>query len=168
MPFLRLRPRPFSILDRPMKAHSLKTASTRLYATQGYGDGKGDPKAENPQDQGASNSTKHNAEHPGPAPPSAGKGTGGGPTKANADPNPNSNTNTKNPEDASAQSGASPTGGEVGGREKKARPMIHDKSTPDAGDRKAEVEEHNREFEKGHDRAPRAEPDKVDKKFWAG
>lgn len=50
-------------------------------AAQGYGDGKGDPVGGDPQAQGSSNTTKQNAEHPGPAPPAEGEGTGGGPTK---------------------------------------------------------------------------------------
>jgi len=77
------------------------------YASQGYGDGKGDPVASNPQEQGANSKATHDAEHPGPTPP-AGKG--------------------KQPEDASAQSGGSrskdavekgksPTGGKLGGKE---------------------------------------------------
>ena len=77
------------------------------YASQGYGDGKGDPVATNPQEQGANSKATHDAEHPGPTPP-AGKG--------------------KKPEDASAQSGGSrskdavetgksPTGGKLGGKE---------------------------------------------------
>merc|ERR1711900_70720 len=56
-------------------------SSTCARFAQGYGDGEADPKGETPQDQGPSNGTKHNAEHPGPAPPSEGKGTGAGPTK---------------------------------------------------------------------------------------
>jgi len=92
------------------------STTTQLRAT-GYGDMKGSPEAENPQDQGASSDAKQNAEHPGPAPPSEGKGTGKGPTKAGGQ---------KEPADASAQSGgsrskeaketgSSPTGGKVGG-----------------------------------------------------
>lgn len=52
----------------------------------------------------------------------------------------------------------------------KGSPKIHNKSVPEAESegKKAEVEEHNREFEKGHDRAAKAEDDKVDKKFWSG
>merc|ERR1712144_84100 len=118
-------------------------SSTCARFAQGYGDGEGDPKGETPQDQGPSNGTKHNAEHPGPAPPSEGKGTGAGPTKGGS-----------SPEEASAQSGgsrskeaketgSSPTGGEIG----------------KSGDK---------EFEQGHDRAPPAAEDKVDKKFWQG
>ncbi|KAH7184569.1 uncharacterized protein B0J16DRAFT_397905 [Fusarium flagelliforme] len=79
------------------------------YASQGYGDGKGDPVASNPQEQGANSQATHDAEHPGPTPPAA-KGKG------------------KQPEDASAQSGGSrskdavekgksPTGGKLGGKD---------------------------------------------------
>jgi hypothetical protein len=158
---------------------SRNISSTPARLAQGYGDGEGDPKGENPQHQGGSNGTKHNAEHPGPEPPTAGQGTGAGPTKAG----------TKTPEDASAKSGgsrskeaketgSSPTGGEVGNSGGKsssptsngASPKIHDKSQPSAAndEHQAEVEKHNREFEKGHDRAPPAAEDKVDKKFWEG
>jgi hypothetical protein len=35
-------------------------------------------------------------------------------------------------------------------------------------EKQAEVDQHNREFEQGHDRAPAAAEDKVDKKFWSG
>lgn len=160
---------------------SRSISSTYPQFAQGYGDGKGDPRGENPSDQGASNKTKENAEHPGPASPAAGQGTGGGPTKA------------KSPEEASAQSGgsrskeaketgSSPTGGEVGNSGGKSSspddqsqgdssPKISDKSSP-GGDlskeKQAEVDQHNKEFEQGHDRASKAEDDKVDKKFWAG
>ncbi|KAK0104663.1 hypothetical protein ONS95_004938 [Cadophora gregata] len=160
-------------------------SSTCPRFTQGYGDGEGDPRGENPQDQGPSNGTKEHAEHPGPAPPSEGKGTGGGPTKGGS-----------SPEDASAQSGgsrskeaketgSSPTGGEVGKSDGKsssserpeekskdgARPKITNHDVPGSGnskDKEAEVEQHNKEFEKGHDRAPPADVEKVDSKFWKG
>lgn len=152
-------------------------------ATQGYGNGNGDPKGENPQEQGASNATKHNAEHPGPEPPSVGKGTGTGPTKAG-----------KTPADSSAQSGgsrskeaketgSSPTGGSIGGsggkQSNSPRPKSKDGASPkisehepgegNSGQKDAEVEQHNRDFEKGHDRASESSGhDKVDKKFWSG
>ena len=136
---------------------------------QGYGDGKGDPRAENPQDQGSSNTTKHNAEHPGPEPPSEGQGTGAGPTKGGS-------STQKTPEDAPAQSGGSrskeaketgesPTGGKIGGskggEQDKGRPShtILNEKLPKrelSQEKQAEVEEHNKEFEKGHDRAPKA------------
>jgi len=160
---------PIARVHQPLQIRALSSTPTRL-ATQGYGDGAGDPKGEDPQAQGASNATKENAEHPGPEAPSTG----------------NSSTGS-NPEDASAQSGgsrskeaketgSSPTGGELGkqgsGQESKegSKPKIHDKKDPAAAtdEQQAEVEKHNREFEKGHDRAPPAEADKVDGKFWEG
>ncbi len=159
-------------------------SSTLVARAQGYGDGQGDPKGESPQHQGSSNKTKHNAEHPGPAPPSEGQGTGAGPTKGGSG---------KSPEDSSAQSGgarskdaketgSSPTGGDIGNSggkssspgessKRDASPKIHehapgDKNSPE---KQAEVEKHNREFDEGHDRAPKApEGDKVDKQFWKG
>ncbi|KAE8443056.1 hypothetical protein EG329_002379 [Mollisiaceae sp. DMI_Dod_QoI] len=158
-------------------------SSTPVRFAQGYGDGEGDPKGETPQHQGGSNETKHNAEHPGPSPPSEGHGTGAGPTKAGSG---------NSPEGASAQSGgsrskdaketgSSPTGGSVGGSggensspnssSQGASPRIHDKSVPgheNTSEKQAEVEKHNSEFEQGHDRAPPAAEDKVDKKFWKG
>jgi hypothetical protein len=138
---------------------------------QGYGDGNGDPKGENPQAQGSSNHEKHTREHPGPEPPSAGRGTGAGPTKAGP----------KAPEESSAQSGgsrskdakesgSSPTGGSVGGGKEGASPKIHDRNEPggNSSEKQAEVDKHNREFEQRHDRAAEAQEDKVDKKFWNG
>jgi hypothetical protein len=179
-----LRPSTLSLLARraAQPAFSSRPLSTtpHRFAAQGYGDGKGDPKGENPQSQGGSNGTKHNAEHPGPEPPSVGQGTGAGPTKAGG-------KGSKSPEDASAQSGgarskdaketgSSPTGGSVGGGKdvqsgaSSPGPKIHDHSTPsaDSKEKQAEVEQHNKEFEEGHDRAPPAEDDKVDKRFWSG
>jgi hypothetical protein len=152
-------------------------SSTRARFAQGYGDGEGDPKGENPQDQGPSNGTKRNAEHPGPEPPSKGQGTGAGLTKGGS---------AKSPEESSAHSGgsrskeaketgSSPTGGSVGqngGKEKNGgSPRIQSRSEPGDGNtesKQTEVEKHNREFEQRHDRAPPAAEDKVDKKFWSG
>lgn len=54
------------------------------------------------------------------------------------------------------------------------RPKIHNASVPGAGpnkltkEQKEEVDRHNAEFEKKHDRASSAEDDKVDKNFWKG
>ncbi|KAJ4005958.1 hypothetical protein NW766_010782 [Fusarium irregulare] len=95
---------------RPLIARTTITSQAprrNTYASQGYGDGKGDPVASDPQSQGANSKATHDAEHPGPTPPAA-KG--------------------KKPEDASAQSGGSrskdavetgksPTGGKLGGKE---------------------------------------------------
>ena len=170
-----------SSIRQPRPFRQLSTTPNRF--AQGYGDGEGDPKGENPQEQGSSNEIKHNSEHPGPAPPKEGQSSGAGPTKGSS--------SGKSPEEASAQSGgsrskdaeetgSSPTGGSVGGGESgssgekskgKSSPKISDKSVPGGGNsesKQAEVDQHNREFERGHDRAPKAEQDKVDKKFWQG
>lgn len=165
--------RPFSVTAR----------SSANASSQGYGDGKGDPKAEKPQEQGSQSATHHKAEHPGPAPPSEGQNTGGA-TKASS--------GTKDPSEASASSGgarskeaketgSSPTGGEVGGSGGEStstkskdgpKPKISDKKIPDEAmgdiEKQAEVRQHNREFEQRYDRAPKAQEDKVDQKFWSG
>ncbi len=161
-------------LRQSLAVRSITSTPVRFQA-QGYGDGEGDPKGENPQHQGASNGTKEHAEHPGPEPPSEGQGTGAGPTKGGSG---------TSPEDASAQSGgarskeaketgSSPTGGSIGkGKDNtKSSPKIHDRSQPGHGNsesKQAEVEKHNREFEQRYDRASKAQEEKVDKRFWSG
>jgi hypothetical protein len=142
------------------------SSSPSAQAHQGYGDGKGDPRGENPQEQGSSNAIKHQAEHPGPEPPSEGQGTGGGPTKGGSG-------SCKTPEEASAQSGgsrskkeeeagSSPTGDSVtqsggqnnhsGKTKNGASPKIsnHEAGDGNSAEKQAEVEKHNREFEEGH------------------
>merc|ERR1712230_48076 len=131
-------------------------SSTCARFAQGYGDGEGDPKGETPQDQGPSNGTKHNAEHPGPAPPSEGKGTGSSPTGGEIGKSGGKSSKSESPEEKSKDGAA---------------PKITDHDVPGSGNSKAkqaEVEQHNKEFEQGHDRAPPAAEDKVDKKFWQG
>ncbi|KAI1452146.1 hypothetical protein F4805DRAFT_448599 [Annulohypoxylon moriforme] len=105
---------------------------------------------------------------------------------------------SKSPEDASAQSGGSrskeatetggsPTGGSIakaasqkGGEALKGpqgkgtpSPKIHNQAIPAvksglSDEQKQEVERHNVDFEKRHDRAAPASEDKVDPKFWKG
>ncbi|RAL65237.1 hypothetical protein DID88_001343 [Monilinia fructigena] len=90
------------LMNQCRQSASIRAFSSTSFraSAQGYGDGKGNPLAENPQDQGASNAKKHNIEHPGPEPVSEGQGTGAGPTKGGSG-------GSKSPEDASAQSGGS-------------------------------------------------------------
>ncbi|KAH8591688.1 hypothetical protein B0O99DRAFT_675128 [Bisporella sp. PMI_857] len=97
-------------------------------SNQGYGEGKGDPAAENSE---RSTKTQEGHEHPGPAAPE-GKGSGGSrPTKAK-------------PEDASANSGgsrskevretgSSPTGEQIRNSSVDAETKIHDNQTPGHG-----------------------------------
>lgn len=165
------------------------STTPRVLAQQGYGDGKGSPEGENPQQEPAATRAQEGSEHPGPAPPDVGKGTGGGPTKAGGG-------GGKSPEDASAASGgarskeaaetgASPTGGAVPGSHKGGealkgaqgedapKPKIFNQSVPGAKpglsqEQKQEVEAHNADFDKRHDRAAPAAADKVNKNFWKG
>ncbi|KAI0833067.1 hypothetical protein F5Y06DRAFT_301330 [Hypoxylon sp. FL0890] len=187
---------------RAPQAYRTFATSTRYYSQQGYGDGKGDPKAEDPQSQPSSSDAQQASEHPGPSPPDVGKGTGGGPTKAGLHQSMNNaaarESGQKSPEDASAQSGGSrskeatetggsPTGGSIanaasqsGGEALKGpqgkdspKPKIHNQSIPGvksglSDEQKQEVERHNKDFEKRHDRAAPASEDKVDPKFWKG
>lgn len=132
----------------------------RLYAGSSYGGGEGDPKGENPQDQGSNPSA--DLEHPGPPPPDVGKGTGGGPTKSGGD-----GHNTKENASSGGQSTSS-SGGSGGG----PQPKIHNQEAPTEHSQSEEVKAHNREMAAGHDRAeeksPDKENDKVKKGFWSG
>ena len=127
-------------------------------AHQSYGGGEGDPKGENPQDQGSNPSA--DLEHPGPPPPSVGKGTGGGPTKAAGE----SQNSTK--KEASGGSGAGQNGGTSNG----AQPKIHSEPTPTEGNE--DVRKHNEELSNRYERASNAieEGDKhnVGKGYWKG
>ena len=127
-------------------------------AHQSYGGGDGDPKGENPQDQGSNPSA--DLEHPGPPPPSVGKGTGGGPTKALG----KSQNSIKH--EASGGSGAAQNHGTSNG----AQPKIHSESTPAEGNE--DVRKHNEELNNRYERASNAidEGDKhnVGKGFWKG
>ncbi|KAI8625348.1 hypothetical protein F5Y19DRAFT_268233 [Xylariaceae sp. FL1651] len=175
-------------------------ATSRFRAHQGYGDGKGDPVAENPQKQPEATKAQESSEHPGPAPPDVGKGSANAPTKRALSDSMEELSGEKSPEEASAQSGGSrskeaietgesPTGGEIpnsgngtekGGEALKGpqgdgapQPKIHNQSVPGVksgltDEQKREVEKHNEEFEKKHDKAEPAQPDKVNKKFWSG
>ncbi len=80
--------RAFRTLTSPWVSSRIALPSTfdhtsRRNASESYGGGEGDPKGENPSDQGPNPSAE--LEHPGPPPPDVGQGTGGGPTKSGAD-----------------------------------------------------------------------------------
>lgn len=132
----------------------------RTYAHEGssYGGGEGDPKGENPQEQGSNPSAE--LEHPGPPPPSVGQGTGGGPTKAGE-----AGHNTKQNDSSS--------GGDKDATEQKSvsgsRPKILSENDPEHSE---DVKAHNEDMKKRHDRPQEGvEPDakdNVDPKFWSG
>lgn len=132
----------------------------RRYAHGGssYGGGEGDPKGENPQEQGSNPSAE--LEHPGPPPPSVGQGTGGGPTKAGE-------SGHNDQENASSGSGDKSTSEQknVSG----SQPKILGENDPEHSE---EVKAHNEDMKKRHDRPQEGvEPDakdNVDKGFWSG
>lgn len=133
----------------------------RLYAGSSYGGGEGDPKGENPQDQGSNPSA--DLEHPGPPPPDVGKGTGGGPTKKGAD-----GHNTE--QNSSSGGQAASSGGSSGGGDG-PQPKIHNPDTPEAHTHSDDVKAHNEDMGKRHDRPSESSPDeddRVDKPYWSG
>ena len=130
----------------------------RLYAGSSYGGGEGDPKGENPQDQGSNPSA--NLEHPGPPPPDVGKGTGGGPTKKGAE---GHNTQQNTSSGGGGQSGSGSSGA--------PQPKIHKHDAPSEEHHSEEVRKHNEDMSRRHDRAEEKSPDKddkVDKQYWSG
>ncbi|KAI0543302.1 hypothetical protein F4679DRAFT_569238 [Xylaria curta] len=172
-----------------------------LRAHQGYGDGKGDPVAENPEKQPAATKAQESSEHPGPAPPDVGQSAANASIKRGlSDSMKKAASSGEAPEEqASAQSGGSrskeavetgksPTAGEIpqngtanGGEALKGpqgknappQPKILNQSANAVKpglteEQKQEVERHNQDFEKKHDKAQPAAADKVNKKFWSG
>ncbi|KAI1266497.1 hypothetical protein F5Y18DRAFT_359583 [Xylariaceae sp. FL1019] len=170
-------------------------AASRLRASEGYGDAKGNPLSDNPQQQPSSKGTQEASEHPGPAPPDVGKGSANSYSKSATSDSMKEASGEKSPEDASAQSGgsrskeaketgSSPTGGEIANNnageglkgpqgDGAPQPKIYNQSVPGVksgltDEQKAEVERHNQEFDEKHDKADAAPKDKVNKKFWSG
>ena len=135
----------------------------RLYAGSSYGGGEGDPKGENPSDQGSNPSA--DLEHPGPPPPSVGQGTGGGPTKKGVE-----GHNTQENDSSEGQASTSGSGGSSGGEGGGPQPKIHKHNSPDENTHSDEVRAHNEDMKKRHDRPNEKsnDDDKVDKGYWMG
>jgi hypothetical protein len=133
------------------------SALPRVQATSDYGSGKGDPKGENPQEQGANPSA--DLEHPGPPPPKEGEGSGAGPTKGGKE--------TSNSGNASKQSKGTQSSTD------KPQPKISNPDPPSEGE-SAEVREHNKQMDQRAETASNKvsskdqEKDKVGKDFWKG
>lgn len=143
----------------------------RLYAGgSSYGGGEGDPKGENPSDQGSNPSA--DLEHPGPAPPSVGQGTGGGPTKGGAEGhNTQQNDSGSSGAQASTSGSGGASGGASGGEGDGPQPKIHKHDAPEEHTHSDEVRAHNEDMAKRHDRPNEQSPDKddkVDKGYWSG
>ena len=157
------------------------TTSIRTYASQDYGSGQGDPKGENPQEQGSNPSA--DIEHPGPPPPTAGQGSGSGPTKGTSGGH-NSGKSPSAPGSGGSQTGnqtqtqsqgsgsASGSGSGSGKTGKGAQPKILRDSQPAEPDE--DVKQHNWELSQRADRAHEkldddgAEKEKVPKGYWSG
>jgi len=137
----------------------------RFYAQQSYGSGEGDPKGENPQEQGANPSA--DLEHPGPPPPDVGKGTGGGPTKAGGGAH---GTAHKSSSGGVRSEGSGKSANAEKGKEG-AQPKILDERSPPA-ELSEEVKKHNEEmdqrYEKSASRVDEQGKDNVGKGFWKG
>lgn len=157
-PITPIRSSPRSLLS-PVHAQQ-----RRLYAGgSSYGGGEGDPKGENPSDQGSNPSA--DLEHPGPPPPAVGQGTGGGPTKKGRE-----GHNTLQNDSSEGQASTSGGGGSSGGKGDGPQPKIHKHNAPEEHTHSDEVRAHNEDMAKRHDRPNEksTDDDKVDKGFWTG
>ncbi|TID25119.1 Actin-like protein [Venturia nashicola] len=160
---------------RPRITPSTLGPSVR-WATSDYGSGKGDPKGEKPQDQGANPSA--DKEHPGAPPPKEGQGSGGSPTKGTSD-----GHNT-----GSAKQGGQKRQFSTLARQfrqysterdmvakdrpkstKGLKPKILDEKAPSDDEVDDDVKSHNRDMEGRSDRAHEQieGEEKVDSKFWS-
>lgn len=136
--------------------HAAFSAIPRVQATSDYGSGQGDPKGENPQEQGANPSA--DLEHPGPPPPKAGEGSGAGPTKGGKETSNSGNTSKQSKGTQSTD---------------KPQPKISNPNPPSEGE-SAEVREHNRQMDQRAETASNKassedqKKDQVGKDFWKG
>lgn len=136
------------------------SSHSRPYASS-YGDGEGDPKGEDPQNQGSNPSAE--LEHPGPPPPAEGQGTGGGPTKAGKD-----GHNTQQNDSSGGRSGGKSDAGSKGSSNG-AQPKIHNETPP--AEPSEDVKKHNEDFDNRYgaqNKSDHNEKDKVGKGFWSG
>lgn len=138
---------------------SKRSSPSRLFASS-YGDGEGDPKGGDPQNQGPNPSA--DLEHPGPPPPAEGQGTGGGPTKAGKD-----GHNTPQNDASGGSSSKSDTGSN--GSSNGAQPKILNEKPP--AEPSEDVKKHNEDFDNRYgaqNKSDHNEKDKVGKGFWSG
>jgi hypothetical protein len=165
------------MLSSTIKRSLLTPRSTRIlkpsvrWATQDYGSGKGDPKGEKPQDQGANPSA--DLEHPGAPPPKEGEGSGGSPTKGTS-----TGHNTGESKQAQAQKRQFSTVRTLWSKDRPKsteglKPKILDESAPAKHEQGEDAKKHNEEMEQRTDRAHEQvdadnKKDKVDSEFWSG
>ncbi|QDS75527.1 hypothetical protein FKW77_005266 [Venturia effusa] len=166
--------RTFLNAARPRIATSTLQPSIR-WATSDYGSGKGDPKGEKPQDQGANPSA--NKEHPGAPPPKEGQGSGGSPTKGTSD---GHNTGSAKQSGQKRQFSTLrqfrkySTEREMMATDRPKsteglKPKILDEQAPKSHEQDSDVKKHNRDMDGRSDRAHEQIDGKeeVDSKFWS-
>jgi len=146
--------------------------TTRTLATSDYGSGKGDPRGEKPQEQGANPSA--DLEHPGPPPPKEGQGSGSGPTTGGKE-----GSNSGNASEQSKKGKQQPQQQQ---QEKSSsqqndapQPKIYNPDGPGSKENESqEVREHNRQMDQRTETASNqassedVKKDKVSKDFWKG
>jgi hypothetical protein len=165
------------------------SATPQAASTEGYGeDPPRQPAASDPKRQPGASAAQTAGEHPGPDPPDVGKGTGAGPTKGamhqsmnqavdakagGGVSNSSSSSNSDNGRRNTSAGGGRPGGEALKGLQGRdaPQPKIYNQAVPGLGsgltrEQKREVEQHNRDFDRRHDRAAPAGEDKVDKRFW--
>ena len=144
--------------------------TTRSLATSDYGSGKGDPRGEKPQEQGANPSA--DLEHPGPPPPKEGQGSGAGPTKGGA-----KSSNSGNASESSKKGEQQPQQQQSSSKQSTGapQPKIHNPNGPPSKESESEeVREHNRQMDQRTETASNqasnedVNKDKVPKEFWKG
>lgn len=148
---------------------------------QGYGDGKGNPASEQPEQQGKNPS--ENIEHPGPPPPKVAQGKSPSPDEKAPSSNEKPPSQSKSSESKSsggkgnkADQGkqAQASGGNSKGGKGNPQPKILSENPPSESEQSEGVKQHNEEMEHRHERAHEgvsnkdAEKDKVSKGFWSG
>lgn len=155
MPFLRVNSlRQFQAIGAPVLRNQRAAFSVlpRAQATSDYGSGKGDPKGENPNQQGPNPSA--DKEHPGPPPPKEGQGSGSTPTKGGSQ--------------------SSNSGQQSKGTQNDAKPKILSANPPTEENAPQDVREHNEQMDQRAEKASNkvsnedAKKDKVSKDFWKG
>ncbi|OQO07800.1 hypothetical protein B0A48_06591 [Cryoendolithus antarcticus] len=148
-------------LHRTTLQRATFSTTPRSLAGSDYGSGGGDPKGNDPQNQGANPSA--DLEHPGPPPPAAGKGSGGGPTKGG--------------DAESHQSGSGKSVGESdksGSGKGEPKPRLAASGPPPEAEQSEDVKRHNREVDqrsgKSHqsESGSQIEKDKVSSKKFNG
>lgn len=144
--------------------------TTRTLGTSDYGSGKGDPRGEKPQEQGANPSA--DLEHPGPPPPKEGQGSGAGPTKGGKE-----SSNSGNASEQSKKGEQQPQQQQKSSAQKTdaPQPKIYKPDGPPSKESESEeVREHNRQMDQRTETASNqassedAKKDKVPKEFWKG